>query len=97
MGYLTIEDILYGEGRSPRVAIPILSVEDPLNTIHHYEDVETGYWVDFDVNLLGQGLIRAVSNVDYEYQQNEKKRTIRILDKRYLGDFIQNFERELQQ
>jgi hypothetical protein len=96
VAYLSVEDFLYDEGRTPRVAVPIRSVDDPMNTIHHYEDVVTGYWVDFDIHLFGQGIIRAVSNLDYEQDRNEKKRAIRVLDKRYLGDFIQVFDRELQ-
>lgn len=96
VAYLSRQDFLYEETRSPRVAIAITSVDDPMNTIHHYEDTQTGYWVDFDQNLFGQGRIIAVSNLMYEERRNEEKRNIRILDKQYLSDFIQTFERELQ-
>lgn len=96
VAYLTVEDFLYEEGRDPSVAIPIQGVEDPMDTIHHYENVQTGFWVDFDADLFGQGIIKAVSNLEYEQDRNEKKRTIRILDKKYLSDFIQVFERELR-
>ena len=96
VAYLSKEDFIYNEKASPRIPISITSVEDPMNTIHHYEDIETGYWVDFDANKLGLGEIRAISNLQYEESVNEKKRAIRILDKKYLSDFVQNFERELQ-
>lgn len=96
VAYLSRDDVLSEEGRNPRLPIRITSVDDPMNTVHHFEDVQTGYWVDFDQNLFGQGLITPVTNLEYEQNRNESKRMIRILDKRYLSDFIQTFDRELQ-
>lgn len=96
IAYLSREDFLYLENRGTKTPISIRSVEDPLTTTHHYEEVQSGYWVDFDADLFGQRLIRSVSNLEYEESLNEKKRTIRVLDKRYLSDFIQTFEREIQ-
>jgi len=35
---------------------------------------------------------RVVSNIDYEAEANEEKRTIRLLKKAYLSDFVKEFE-----
>lgn len=95
VAYLTRENVLYSTARQPRVPVRILSVDDPLESIHHYEGVASGYWVDFNQNDLGQGLIRAVSNLEYEQELNDSKRNIRVLDKRYLNEFVKLFDREL--
>lgn len=95
IAYLTRENVLYNTTRQPRVPIRILSVQDPLETTHHYVDIASGYWVDFNQNDLGQGIIRPVSNLEYEQELNDSKRNIRVLDKRYLNEFVKMFDREL--
>lgn len=72
-----------------------LAVSDPEESLHHCEDVATGYWVDYDEDLVAQGIIREVSNLENATEENDKKRTIRLLDKKYLGDFVQKFQREM--
>lgn len=94
VGYLNQEAYLYNRSAAS-TAIDIRSTQTPLDSIHHYEDVETGYWVDFNANDLAQGIQRSVTNQEYEVTENDKKRSIRVLDKRYLNQFIQSFEREM--
>lgn len=88
--YLTKNKILTG---SAGTAI-ISQVVDPTEFPHHYEN-SAGIEVDFDPSLEAQEIITKVTNYDYELRLNEKKRTIKLLNKRYLGDFVKNLEAEL--
>lgn len=87
--YLTQNSLLYHETQSSTIN----SVIDPTEDIHHYENL-SGIEVDYDANLLGQGLIVAVTNYDYENAANENKRVVRLLNKKYLYDFVKNLEAE---
>ena len=60
---------------------------DILARTHHHEDSE-GEWVDKD----SEGSI-AVSNYLHEMRENDKKREIRVLDPRYLQQFLREFKR----
>lgn len=64
------------------------SITDPEEGIHHYTDVTNGFVVDADTSNPN---IVAVSNAEYEYDRNDKKRYIRVLDPRYLGQFMTTF------
>lgn len=95
LSYLTREDFLYDISSTTRPPISVLAVSDPMETIHHYEDVATGYEVDYNVQLVALGEIVPVSNIEYEQKVNDAKRAIQLVDKRYLGNFIQMFDREI--
>jgi len=58
---------------------------DDMNAIKHYVDNE-GY-----INSVGIGV--AVTNFDYEYELNEKRRRIKILSPIYLKKFIDEHSR----
>lgn len=95
LSYLSREDVLYNTASTTRPPITVVSVSDPMETVHHYEDVATGFEVDYDVQLAALGEIVPVSNIDYEQKTNDAKRAIQLVDKRFLGNFIQMFDREI--
>lgn len=47
-------------------------------TIHHYED-EDGYIIDYDT-FISQGNTKSVTIFDYEFNKNEAKRNIKIIE-----------------
>ena len=56
-----------------------------INAVHHYEDIN-GNWVDqFYVGASG------VTNLEYELQENEKKRMIKILKRDVLNAFVDEY------
>lgn len=57
--------------------------------VHHYED-PTGLVVDS--NYPGA---YPVSNYEYENRRNEDRRHIRVLSSQFVGEFIQQFEKEI--
>lgn len=59
--------------------------EENVDLTHHYENVE-GYVVSEDYPLA-----REVSNLQYEEQQNERKRTIKIIDRTIIEKVINDF------
>lgn len=81
------------------------SLEVAQSVIHHYEHLvsekqvlydgtvvpATTYIIDEDTyNSLDPSMRRAVSNFTYEFEENEKKREIKILDKRYITGIVNN-------
>lgn len=59
---------------------------DDINAIHHYEDANRN-WVDqFYVGGI------PVTNLEYELQENEKKRTVKILKRVVLDSFVDSYE-----
>jgi hypothetical protein len=79
------------------------SVESALNTVHHYEHIIQTQSVLFDGTIVPEKVIvvdettyntltaterREVSNYTYEERLNESKRTIKILEKEYLNQFL---------
>jgi Base plate wedge protein 53 len=71
------------------VHLRVSSVIDPNEAIHHYIDRSNGYIVDYDA--LNPD-IEPVTNYDYEQTTNDNKRTVRVLDPKFLGDFVRSFE-----
>lgn len=63
---------------------------DP-NAIHHYESIATGLVVDSDHVSYDR---LPVTNSEYEYNLNETKRNIRLLDPEYVG-YIKSQHRAL--
>ena len=53
-----------------------------MNT-HHYED-SNGFVIDYDTYLITPEPKRIVTVYEHEYQENEKKREIKLLSKEYL-------------
>lgn len=57
-----------------------------INAVHHYEDVN-GNWVDqFYVGGI------PITNIEYELQENEKKRTLKILKRNVLDAFVDDYQ-----
>ena len=57
-----------------------------INALHHYED-SNGNIVDQFYPLK-----TIISNIDYERQLNEEKRSIKILKKEILSEFVSNYK-----
>lgn len=67
-----------------------------LNKIHHFEDLN-GNWVD-DVPLAGGSAFKIpITVLDFEKRENEKKRTMKILRKELLNEFINSYESAITQ
>lgn len=63
---------------------------DNVHAIHHYENSE-GYIVSSDYPLAA-----AISNLDHEDKLNEKKRTIKIIDKRIIERVASDFVKAIK-
>ncbi len=62
--------------------------------IHHYVDsVKTDLIVDWDAAKLANGDIKAISNMQYEEDLNDKKRQIFLLDKKYTKDLVAQYKK----
>lgn len=57
-----------------------------INAVHHYEDVN-GNWVD--QFYVGRN---PITNLEYEFQENEMKRTVKILKRVVLDAFVDQYE-----
>jgi len=56
---------------------------------HHYRtNDEDKLIVDFDAADLANGLIEEVTNMQYEEELNDSKREIKMLEPKYLGEFV---------
>ena len=77
-----------------------------IDGIHHYEITQTSgptssngpndYSYLVECNSDEDGAV-SVSNRDYEQRLQDKYRSIRLLDKKYLNQFIEEFERLIQE
>ena len=60
---------------------------------HHYRLVSnTSIVVDYDVDAIAAGTIEAVSNLDFEISENEKKRQIYVLKPEFLAQFVTSYK-----
>ncbi len=68
--------------------LTIISITDPEEGVHHYFDSEIGYIVDEDysVNTV------PVTNYTYEVEENDAKRTIKVLDPALIPTIEQEFD-----
>jgi hypothetical protein len=89
----------------------ILSVIDPTEAVHHYEEVLTGYEVSYDAsivqsitelnpinslqNRISLGEVAVITNLEYEQRTNDAKRAIKLLNNQYLQQFVRNFDAEV--
>ncbi len=60
-----------------------VTFEQSLMNTHHYED-SNGFVIDYDTYLITPEPKRIVTVYEHEYQENEKKREIKLLSKEYL-------------
>lgn len=62
-----------------------------LTQVHEYRNVETGYVEDYDVEKLAQGIISPITIQEYEIEQNEAKRHVKIIRPDFITDFARQF------
>ena len=69
---------------------------DNVDAVHHYETAQTSgdTTIKIDVGTVNTDYpaATAITNYEYELAQENEKRGIRLLDPRYLGAFIEEFE-----
>lgn len=68
--------------------LTIISITDPEEGVHHYYDTELGYIVDenYSVNTV------PVTNYTYEVEENDAKRTVKVLDPALIPTIEQEFD-----
>lgn len=63
--------------------------ENKIYATHHFVTTDgSDVIVDYDEADLANGVIEAVSNYQYEEQLNNKKREIKMLESKYLAEFV---------
>lgn len=68
--------------------------EGNLYRVHHYRKTDDSQLiVDYDADLLGQGLIEEVSNIQYEEELNDSKREIKVVKQNYISRFVDDLYR----
>ena len=69
--------------------------------IHHYEITQTSgdtsVKIDVGMNTTDYPSAVAVSNYQYEDSLQEKKRQIRLIQPRYIKEFVKEFESKLDE
>ena len=69
---------------------------DNIDAVHHYETAQTSgdTTIKIDVGTVNTDYpaATAITNYEYELAQENEKRGIRLLDPRYLGEFLDEFE-----
>jgi hypothetical protein len=68
--------------------LTITSIIDPEEDVHHYYDTELGYIVDEDYSMNTV----PVTNYTYEVEENDAKRTIKVLDPALIPTIEQEFD-----
>ena len=67
-----------------------------IDAVHHYETTQTSgdTTIKIDVGTVNTDYpaATAITNYEYELAQENEKRGIRLLDPRYLGEFLDEFE-----
>lgn len=58
------------------------------NQVYEHREIEYGYVVDFDAQLIALEQIYPVTIYEYESEKNELKREIKVLDPNFITDFI---------
>lgn len=107
--YLTAQTLL--KKVDSATSTTIISVIDPTEAVHHYEEVATGYEVSYDAtiiqsiteldpvtslqNRISLGEVAAITNLEYEQRTNDAKRSIKLLNNQYLQQFVRNFDAEV--
>ena len=69
---------------------------DNVDATHHYEIEQTSgnttLKIDIGTDNTGHSGATAITNYEYELAQENEKRQIRLLDPRYVGAFVEEFE-----
>ena len=74
---------------------------DNIDAVHHYETTQTSgdTTLKIDVGTVNTDYpsATAITNYEYEVAQEDEKRQIRLLDPRYIDQFIEEFERLMEE
>ena len=69
--------------------------------VHHYEipqtSGETSVMIDVGMNVVDYPSATAISNYTYEDKLQEQKRQIRLIQPRFIEDFVKDFERKMNE
>ena len=67
--------------------------------IHHYEITQTSgdttETIDVGMNVTDYGSAAVVSNYQYEQKLQDEKRQIRLIQPRFIGRFVEDYETKL--
>lgn len=85
---LAITDILRNVTKNIS-SLSMTAITDPSEFIHHYIDSTINLVVDY--NIANPNLV-AITNFQYEEDVNEQKRLVKVLDSKYLNEFVKDFE-----
>jgi hypothetical protein len=73
-----------------------LAAYDDIYALHHTELAFTGTEIaEESVPLYAQADLIPITNWDYEIRENDNKRSIVLIDPKYLAQFLQNFKNEV--
>ena len=74
---------------------------DNIDAVHHYETTQTSgdTTLKIDVGTVNTDYpsATAITNYEYEVAREDEKRQIRLLDPRYIDQFIEEFERLMEE
>jgi hypothetical protein len=74
---------------------------DNPDAIHHYEVTQTSgdttEVIDVGMNTIDYASATAVSNYQYEQKLQEQKSQIRLIQPRYIEDFVKEFETKIKE
>ena len=74
---------------------------DNPGAIHHYEinqtSGDTTETIDVGMNITDYGSATAVSNYQYEQTLQDEKRQIRLIQPRFISDFVEEFEEKIKE
>ena len=69
--------------------------------VHHYEIPQTSgdttVMIDVGMNTTEYPSATAISNYTYEDRLQEQKRQIRLIQPRFIDDFVKDFERKMNE
>jgi hypothetical protein len=68
--------------------LTMITITDPEEDVHHYYDTELGYIVDEGFS----NTTNPVSNYEYETEENDAKRTVKVLDPELITTIEQEFD-----
>lgn len=68
-----------------------MPIEQAMNEVYEYRDKE-GDVIDLQTYTLNAGSSRIVTIYEYEFEQNENKRTVKLISREYVNTIVREFE-----
>ena len=74
-----------------------------INATHHYEiaqssgDTSVIIWIENDIDTSAYSGATIVTNYEYELEEQDRKRKIRLLDPRFIDQFLQEFQTKMRE